>query len=143
MSAPFAASRRCALVLLALALGIAGCGDSKPQGPSDSVSGKVLLNGEPVSGEVVFVAADKKQFPSPIALDGSYRVVNVSKGEAQILVRGLGGGTLKGKVGAKGAEPGLGTGGGTQPPKKYATPGNGLKLMVTGGHQTHDLTLQP
>ena len=49
-----------ALCLAALAL--CGCGAR----PSSSVSGKVTLNGQAVSGDVVFVGSDNKQYVAPI-----------------------------------------------------------------------------
>jgi hypothetical protein len=79
----------CALPLVLVVCALAGCG-SKSDGPKDSVYGKVTLNGQPVTGQVVFVGPDKKEVTSPITPEGEYRIVDPPKGEVVILVRSVG-----------------------------------------------------
>jgi len=122
---------------------VVGCGDSS--GAKDQVSGKVTLNGQGVNGFVVFVGADKKEAQGPL-LNGIYHIDNPPKGEVDVLVKGMGGpvgpaptppkdSSTTGTLG--------GTSGGAAPPPKYAVPGALPKFKVTGGKQTHDITLQP
>jgi hypothetical protein len=95
---------------------------------------------------VVFVGSDQKEYTSPIGPDGSYKVISVPKGEAQILVRGTGGSAQPPKVGKTDVKSDLGAGtggGGVAPPKKYSLPNNGLKVNVAGGDQKHDIELKP
>src|SRR4051812_18600270 len=77
-------------LFVALLVGLSGC-DKKGDEAANSVSGKVTLNGEPVSGVVIFVGADNKEYPSPIKPDGSYSVPNPPTGQVKILVKGMGG----------------------------------------------------
>jgi hypothetical protein len=131
-------SRRLALAsLLAIVFGVSGCGDGKKgAGDGDSVSGKVTLNGQAVAGQVVFIAADGKDYIAPIGEDGSYLAAGVPKGQAKILVKGASG------VAPKGGADMPGSGGkGVAPPAKYGVPGNGLTFDVTGGAQKRDIEL--
>jgi hypothetical protein len=110
------------------------------------VKGKVTLNGQPVSGDVIFIstAADKKELKTTIALNGDYSIPNPAKGEYQVLVKGMGMGTAIGGDKNKMSDPSGGSGSlkGQEPPAKYAKPDNGLpKVNVTGGEQTHNIEL--
>ena len=130
-----------AVILFAGVAGLTGCGAGAA--PADVVTGKVTHNGQVVTGEVMFVGADKKEVGSPIALDGTYRVKSPPKGEVQVVVRavqGPPGGVVRPKDAPKDAP----TGGspGVAPPAKYAQPGNGLKFTVTGGEQRYDIELK-
>jgi hypothetical protein len=130
--------------LVAVALAPTGCGSTNANSAPDSISGKVTLNGSPVAGQVVIVGSDKKEYPSPIALDGSYYIAGVPAGEARVLVKGM---TVvappKGKIAAKGELPALPVGSGVAPPARYGTRASDLKVAVTGGVQKHDIALTP
>jgi hypothetical protein len=135
-----------ALPLLAAIIWAAGCGGGK--GKTDSVSGKVTLDGKPVAGEITFICSDGKEFKSPLTQDGGYSIIAPPKGVAKIGVKGmlLGlGGTLK-KADSKGGES-LATGPGSSgvaPPAKYADPAkSGLTYDIKGGSETHDIALSP
>lgn len=132
-------------LLLAALAGVTGCGKSG-SGGKDTVSGKVTLNGQPVAGQVVFIGSDSKEYMSPIGADGNYQVIGVPKGEATILVKGIG--TPAAPKAGPGKEkppemPGMAGGGGAAPPVKYSTAAGGLKVSVTGGEQKHDIPLNP
>lgn len=77
--------RRALIASLALvsAVAIAGCG-TKSDG---TLSGKVTLDGKPVSGQLVFVGSDQKEYLTGIGPDGEYQIKGVPKGNAQILVK--------------------------------------------------------
>jgi predicted small secreted protein len=128
-------------LLLVFSFSLAGCGGGGKSG-ADSVSGKVTLGGQAVSGEIVFVGPDKKELASPIGKDGTYQISGASKGENQVLVRSMGGGLV---APPKGGDKTTTAGGldGTPPPAKYAKPDNGLKFEVTGGKQEKNFELQP
>ena len=128
--------------LLLLAGALAGCG-GKSDGAKDSVYGKVTLNGQPVTGQVVLIGSDNKEISSLIAADGEYRIVNPPKGEARVLVKGRSGAAPTTRGVTKGPEmPGM-SGRSAAPPSKYATAAGGLKFTVTGGDQKYDITLTP
>jgi len=101
------------LAAIAFVVLMSGCtGTSK--GIQNSVSGKVTLNGDPVSGTVVFVGSDGKEAMSPISAEGKYDIPNPPQGTVKILVKGTGiiappkdGGLPAGTKDA----PGAGTGG--------------------------------
>ncbi|MFO0803294.1 MAG: hypothetical protein U0791_09255 [Gemmataceae bacterium] len=122
-----------------------GCGGGGKSG-SDAVTGKVTSGGQAVTGEIIFVGPDKKEAASPIGKDGSYSIMGASKGENQVLIRAMGGGSLtplqKGDK-EKGAVNAGGGGDGVTPPAKYAKPDNGLKIDVTGGKQEKNFELTP
>jgi hypothetical protein len=140
------------LAVVAVLFSSAGCGKPK----TNTVSGKVTLNGEPVAGEVTFIGPSKKKTSSPIT-DGKYKVVDVEAGENQITVATLGAGGPA-RVGPANMPQGMqGIPGdpmkgmpvpsegstGKPPPEKYATPGNGLSFDVKPGSNDYDITLQP
>lgn len=124
----------CALLIAALAL--TGCGSGKT--PSDSVSGKVTYNGQAVSGQVVFVI-NQKELITGTGPDGSYTISDLPKGEAEVLVKALA--APMAAPTPKGADAPPTLAGGTAPPSKYAKPGNGLKVTITGGAQKFDIVL--
>jgi hypothetical protein len=71
-----------AVVVVVAVVAVCGYG-SKRDG--NTVSGKVLLDGEPVtSGYVTFVDSQGKIAHSAIAADGSYRIARVAIGVARI-----------------------------------------------------------
>jgi hypothetical protein len=120
-----------------------GCG-SKSEGYSDSVSGTVMLKGQPVSGEVVFQWANKKENVSLISSDGRYNIINPEKGQASILVRKIAGSEPSAKP-----QPGIvelpGTTkntGGVLTPIKYAKNTDELTFKVEGGKQTYNIDLK-
>ena len=120
-----------------------GCGN-KSEGYSDSVSGTVMLTGQPVSGEVVFQWANKKENVSLIGSDGKYNIINPEKGQADILVRKTGG-TMAGTT----PQPGIAELPGTTknavgvlPPIKYSKNTPELTFKVEGGKQTYNIELK-
>lgn len=128
-----------------LAAALVGCGSS---GPSDTLSGKVTLNGQPVNGMVVLTGADGKTAQSMISPDGVYIVVNPPKGECSVLVKGMPGMPMSAPTAPKdagGKMPGVSESKiGVPPPAKYAQANNGLaKVNITGGKQTHNIELTP
>jgi len=131
-----------ALLFTALLVG-AGCGG---KGAKDVVSGKVTYDGKPISmGEVIFQLGDKEA-RGPI-VNGQYTVENPPKGEVSILVKSPnpgGGQKVPDQPGEVKGGAGLQTAGApVYAPAKYGEPNNGLKFTVTGGKQTHDITLTP
>jgi hypothetical protein len=138
-----------AIVIFASPLLSCGCsGGEKKSSTSSVVKGKVLMNGEPIAGEVVIISTDKdkKETKTSIALNGEYAFVNPPKGEYLVLVKpfGIGGGVPGGDKNAM-QDPSGGKGSkGQPPPAKYAKPDNGIpKLNVTGGEQKFDIELTP
>lgn len=122
----------------------------------NEVTGKVTLDGKAVSGNLIFVGADKKEL-APILLkpDGSY-TTDLPPGEYTVAVRGMagvGGGpapmstptTVPSGVTKMPEMPGgAGSLGGTAPPEKYADAAtSGLTFKSTGGKQTKDFPLTP
>jgi hypothetical protein len=127
-----------AAVALAAALGSGCSGRELP----DTVSGKVTLQGKPVSGQVVFLSGDGKEFVAFTGgPDGSYTITNAPKGEVTVLIKGLGqtGQTASSRPPPVGPKP---VAGGVAPPARYAEP-NELKLVVVGGQQVQDFDLTP
>jgi hypothetical protein len=122
--------------LFALALCVAGCGDST-KGGNDTISGKVTLKGQAVSGQVVFITPDGKEHMAPIGEGGSYSVPGIPKGQVKITVRALPGATTTPK--GSGDLPGMARG--VAPPARYAKANNGLSFDSTGGNQAHNIEL--
>lgn len=129
-----------AVVLAVSSLLAAGCSGGK--GPDGAVSGKVVLSGQTVAGQVVFVGPNQKEMSALIKPDGTYQLTNLVPGEYQVLVKGVQGGPpvvpgakLPTDAPAREVPPGV------VPPAKYAQSGNGLKFKVTGGEQTYDIEL--
>lgn len=139
--------RHVPLALLGLLVPVLiGCGGGSGTAPEpiavDVVSGKVTYKGEVVTGEIVFVGADKTESSAPIEADGSYQVTAPPKGDVQILVKATASvprPAISGKGGALKESKGAGS---TKPPAKYASLGNGLKFNVTGGTQSFDIDLK-
>jgi len=132
---------------VAVLAGVSGC-KGGPKGPTDSVSGKVTLNGQVVAGTVVFVGADKQESTTPIGMDGTYKILSLTSGQYKILVKGSGLAPGGLKAPPKGTGPEMpsmpGSSSGVAPPAKYGsvatTP---FSIDVTGGNQTKDLELTP
>jgi len=97
-----------------------------------------MKNGDKVSGTVVFVSGGK-EFSGPL-LDGNYTVVNVPKGECDVLVKGMGAIAPPPKDAKE--MPGV-TKMGVPPPEKYSKPGALPKYTVKGGKETHNIVLDP
>jgi hypothetical protein len=138
-----------ALLIFASPLLSCGCSGGGGSGPTDIVRGKCMMNGQPVSGDVIFVstAADKKEYKTTIALNGDYSIPKPSKGEYMVLVKGMGMGVVPGGDKNKKTDPsgGAGTLKGVEPPAKYAKPDNGLPKVdyTKGGELKHDIELTP
>jgi len=120
-----------------------GCGN-KNVGYNDSVSGTVMLNGQPVSGEVVFQWANNKENVSLISPDGKYNIINPEKGKVNILVRKIGGTTPTASLppGASQLPGTTSTAVGVIPPVKYAKNTGELTFTVEGGKQTYNIELK-
>jgi|SRR5579872_4036378 len=132
-----------AFVFLSAALALCGCSGGGQSGPKDIVKGKVTMDGKPVAGDVIFQStADKNKDPlkTTTALDGTYSISNLPKGEYQVMVKGMLAGLAKGEKtpGDTAAKSGV------EPPAKYAKPDNGLpKVDFKGGEMTHNIELTP
>jgi len=140
--------RRVAALTLLAALAACGCGKEGV----NSVSGKVYLDGKPLSsGSVLFLDAQGNTVPTAIGPDGSYRVTGLAEGKARVSV-----------VGHPGSPPGLRFPGrqmgppeghtkGQNPPRRevviparYKVPeSSGLTCEVRRGDQGHDIKLSP
>lgn len=130
------------LPLFAALVWTAGCGGGKSK--TESVSGKVTLEGKPVSGEITFVCSDGKEIKSPLAPDGGYSILNPAKGDAKIGVKSMGSAPPP-TAGTKADITGMPAGGaGVPPPAKYGNPASsGLTYPVKGGEETHNIDLKP
>jgi len=84
-----------ALLLMGTFLGV-GCSGG-PKEAKDSVSGKVTLNDQAVSGIVTFRYDDGKELTSPTAMDGTYKIENPPPGKVQVSVKPLPGAALPGQ----------------------------------------------
>lgn len=128
------------LSLMALVF-IAGCGDPL----ANSVSGKVTLDGQAVSGTIRFVGANGNEVESLLGDDGSYTVVDPPKGEVQIAITAPP--DMQGDILPDDAPdlPDMNEAAGTNqipPPEKYSDPAkSNLTFTVTTGKQTHDIPL--
>lgn len=84
-----ACSRVCVSTGLLLSL-VAGCSSSSESPPPKAetvVTGKVTYDGQPVwEGQVLFLGAQNRLVTSPIAEDGSYRIVNPPLGRVRVAV---------------------------------------------------------
>jgi len=131
------------LVVFCAAVLAAGC-DKKSDPGKDGVSGKVTLDGKGVSGTVVFVAADKKEYPALLSGDGKYTVADLPAGDYKVAVRSMTGGAGPAPKGG-GSMPDAGGGGaGSGPPAKYASADtSGLTFKRTSGKQEYDIPLTP
>lgn len=131
------------LPLLAAIAWVAGCGGGKSK--TESVSGKVTLDGKPVAGEITFVCSDGKEVKSPLAPDGGYSIIAPAKGEAKIGIKSMTIAVGGGKETSTKADLGnLGTNTGATPPAKYGNPTtSGLTYTVKGGDEKHDIALTP
>jgi hypothetical protein len=152
------------LLFLSLSVLVVGCGKG-----GSTVSGKVTYKGETLKRGVVqfFPEGAGGSFTSPIKSDGTYSIPNVPRGMAKIsvisgsakppdqMMKGRGG--MGGARAAKGMQqqrekmagpPGGASGAdaseeGPNVPTTYNDPEqSGLKVEVTGGKQTHDITIQ-
>ena len=128
-----------------LAMTLAGCGAS-----TGSVTGKVTLNGETVTGgTVTFIGSDQKVVTAPISAEGEYTIPKISQGTAKIGVAPLP--TMP--KGMDMMDPSKMGGGAEKPsapspkpmpiPKRYQDPEkSGLTYTVTKGSQEYDIKLE-
>jgi len=123
----------------ALLLGASGCGG--PKESANQVSGKVTLNGSPVSGNVIFVGPDGKQgMPALIKGDGTYTAYDPPQGKCKVLVSGMGGGA--GPTTPVKDAPALG-GQTAAPPPKYADARTSdLETEIKPGKNTYNIELK-
>jgi len=124
------------LTLLIAAILAAGCGEKQA---ANVVSGKVTLDGEPVSGTVVFIGADSKEASAPTNLEGAYKIENPPLGQCKVLVRGMAG--LTGTAPPKDA-PSMGKQGAAPPPKYGAVTTTDLSYEVKAGKHTYNIELK-
>lgn len=126
---------------------IPGCGDGK-KAVTDTVTGKVTLGADIVSGTVVFLGSDKKEISVPIGLDGMYTVPNPPKGQVKIAVKqhvGIPNTALPTTGPAPSGVSILKSEGPktVSPPAQYADPEkSGLSYEVKGGKETHNIELK-
>lgn len=129
-------------LFVAALFGAIGCG-SKSDG--NSVSGKVTLNGVPVSGVVVFVTADQKKIEAPTNPDGTYQIINPPLGSVKVTVKPMPAVTGTNAPPPKDA-PSMGAGAGAKgvsPPAKYASDATtDLTYEVKAGKNTYDIPLK-
>jgi len=80
-------ARRLSFLFLAGAVvWLAGCGG---KGVKSNVKGKVLIDGKPAAGSIVFIDADGKKLSAPInGTDGSYNLLNPKKGLNKVAIEG-------------------------------------------------------
>jgi len=134
-------------VSLALFVGVSGC--NKSSGPQNSVSGKVTLNGEPVSGLVSFIGAGKTETAPSNPADGAYLIPNPPTGQVKITVKPMPGEEPGKKLVAPKDLSGADVSGssakkGVPPPAKYGSPAtSGLATEIKPGKQTYDIPLTP
>jgi hypothetical protein len=156
-------------VRLWLALAVSLLAVSAGCSSKGTVSGKVLFQGKPLTGGMVqIINAKTGSLSSPIGEDGSYQFTDVPAGEVKVSVTGpapepegrdLPPGLDMAKI--RESNPGVSDEGimskmGMRPPsrgksravavslpEKYSNPDeSGLTFTVTGGSQTHDITLE-
>jgi hypothetical protein len=133
-------------VIVAIAIITAPMLGCSSRGNIDSVSGKVALSGKPVSGQIVFVCSDGKEFSGfTHGPDGSYTISNVPRGEVTVLIKASG--PAPGETGSSGSSrpPPVGPKplvGGVAPPTRYSSHGE-LKVVISGGQQFKDFELTP
>lgn len=136
--------RACGLALAAVAFaGLSGCGG--PKEAANSVSGKVTLGNEPVTGTIFFVAEDGKQAETPITPTGTYVLSNPPLGKCKVLVKGMGGpvGIGPGPKDMNKDLPAMPGAKAAAPPAKYATAaGSDIVYEVKPGKQTFDVPLK-
>lgn len=111
------------------------------QAAENRVSGKVLLGGKPVGGQVIFVGPDGKELPpAPLTADGRYFLDAPPPGKYKIAIRPLTEKVDKPKVPVlpKAPKPGV------APPAKFAkVTTSGLTCDVKEGTQVFDIVLKP
>jgi hypothetical protein len=132
---------------LLAALAVASGCDTKAN-PKGQVSGRVLLNGQPVpAGSVQFVGADGNIKGATIARDGTYAVTGLAPGLAKIGVEynPPNGGFVDPK--APRGRPSATSEPTPKPvpiPLRYRDPAkSGLTHLVTPGEKPHDIELRP
>jgi len=126
------------VLLVALLVGAVGCGGGTKES-ANSVSGKVTLGNEKVSGEVVFVGSDNSQKGTPIKPDGTYVIADPPLGKVKVLVKGMGGPSKMAPP--KDAPPMAGSG--AEPPAKYGdVKTTDVEVEVKAGKQTIDIPLK-
>jgi len=118
-----------------------GCTSPKQKGPETVVSGTVkLANGDPVTGNVIFVGADGKSSPPALIADGKYDIPNPPEGKVKILVKSMGMGVPMKEGPPMKDAPSMS---GKPPPPKYgAINTTDLEYEVKPGKQTHDIVLK-
>jgi hypothetical protein len=129
----------CLVFLLPGILWAVGC--SSDNNPNDFVTGKVTLDGKPVSGFVIFINASGQETRGIIKLDGTYLLPDLPKGQYQVAVKAIEAAPTP--PDAKMKDMPAQTTTGVSPPARYAAPDNGLTCTVTGGKQTYDIKLTP
>jgi hypothetical protein len=135
----------CLLATVLLILGLAsGCSEG---GPANSVSGKVTLNGDPVTGTIVFVGSGKEA-TSSIGLTGEYFISDPPLGDVSVLIKPntsipapVGGAPGNADSAAMPGMPSVKAA--ATPPAKYADASSGLKYTVAAGKQKKDFELAP
>jgi hypothetical protein len=120
-------------------VGASGCSGTTDAG--DSLSGKVTLGPDPVSGTVVLVTGDGKEVPTTLKVDGTYLFTKPPVGHVKILVRSMNTG-LPSTAPPKDA-PAMPKLGGVAPPPKYAdAKTSNLSYDIKPGKQTYDIPLE-
>jgi hypothetical protein len=119
---------------------IPGCSTGTP--PRNSVTGKVTLNGQPVSeGLVTFHGQNGQSANGSICPDGSYTIDDPPLGLCQITVQGAPGLAYGARDPAEHGTPAESERRPSLVPAKYSQLGNGLRMDVTPGRHVRDLPL--
>jgi hypothetical protein len=121
-------------LLLAATLLLPACNSSGKQ-PAASLSGKVILNGQPLTvGTLMVAGPHNEEASAQIREDGSFQILNPPKG------------ALKFKIFMMPAPPGrpAPTASHGQPaiPEKYVVYDNELNCDYSGGRQTFDVVMK-
>jgi hypothetical protein len=121
---------------------VLGCSSNQPE--RNEVTGKVTLDGQPVTeGIVTFHGGNNAKASGAVMANGTYTVSDPPTGRCEITVAGVPGNSIGAKQEGGGHSAGV-PGFGSRPsviPKKYGRPGNGLSHEVQPGPQTKDLEL--
>jgi hypothetical protein len=128
--------------LVAILFMIAGCGSQ------ERVTGKVTLDGSPVTGGMVtFIGEDKREKSATISSDGEYCIDDLEQGNFKVTVCNFSTALPMMRVGAPAGADLHGLPAPPPPqqslPRRYARRDNGLTFIATGGRQRFDINLTP
>ncbi|HTU21065.1 MAG TPA: hypothetical protein VMG10_23635 [Gemmataceae bacterium] len=122
-------------ILVPLVLGLAGC-EGKSGRSSEVLTGRLMLNDQPVSHATVVASVGDKEASTPTAKDGTYTLYDPPKGTLRFKVY-----TIPPPPPGMPTPPSLPG----QPviPARYQSFDNELSFQYAGGKQVFDITLKP